>query len=167
MINARKERHRTVEIADPDLGRAGVEIESAFFVDLGRSIRSGKDLDAHMRSSGKRRRCISVKPAFLSVGEQDDIGDSDLAVASKDSLLDRGEFAGVKVVEQISNSTSSLAMVEARGWRHDELAGSVDLEAFGPIGKGGIGADLEPPFGGRSVDRDRHIGKIRQKWKKA
>jgi hypothetical protein len=27
MINARKERHRAVEIADPDLGGAGVEVE--------------------------------------------------------------------------------------------------------------------------------------------
>jgi conjugative transfer signal peptidase TraF len=166
MIGTNKKRHRTVEVADPDLGRAGVEIESAFFVDLGRSIRSGKDLDAHRRSNGKRRRCISVKPAFLSVGEQDDIGDSDLAVASKDSLLDCGKFPGVKVVEQISNSTSSLAMVEARRWRHDDLAVSIDLKAFGPIGEGGIGADFEPAFGGGSVDRDSHGRKIHQKMAK-
>jgi hypothetical protein len=95
-------------------------------------------------------------PAFLSVREQDDIGDSHLAVASKDSLLDRGEFAGVEVVEEIGNSASSLPMVIARGWRHDELAARVDLEAFGTIGEGGISADFEPPFGGRIVGQASH-----------
>ena len=166
-IRTNKKGHRTVEVARPNLGRAGVEVEGAFFVDLGRGIRSGKDLYANRRGSGKRGRWVSDQPTFLSDGEQDDIGNSNLAVASKDSLLDCGEFAGVKLIEEIGNSASSLAMVKARGWRHDELAGSVDLEAFGTIGEGGIAANLEPPFGGRSLDRDRHTGKIRQKWKKA
>ena len=93
MINARKERHGTVEVTDPNLGGAGVKIESAFFVDLSLGVRSGKDLYANRRGSGKRGRLISDQPTFLSDGEQDDIGDSDLAVASKDSLLDCGEFA--------------------------------------------------------------------------
>jgi hypothetical protein len=167
MINARKKTHRTVEITDPNFGGAGVEVEGTFFVYLGWGIRSGKDLDANGRSGGKRGRWISDQPTFLSSGEQDDIGDPDLAVASKDSLLDCGEFAGVKVVEEIGNNASSLAMVEARRWRHNELASGVDLEAFGPICEDGITADLEPPFRGRSVDRDGHIWNIRQKCKKA
>ena len=167
MIGTNKKGHRAIEVAGPDLGGAGVEIESALFVDLGRGIRSGKDLYTNRRSTGKRGRWINDQPTFLSNGKQDDIGDSHLAIASKDSLLDCGEFAGVKLIEEIGNSASSLAMVKARGWRHDELAGSVDLEAFGTIGEGGIAANLEPPFGGRSLDRDRHAGKIRQKWKKA
>ena len=167
MIGTNKKGHRAIEVAGPDLGGAGVEIESAFFVDLGRGIRSGKDLYTNRRSTGKRGRWINDQPTFLSNGKQDDIGDSHLAIASKDSLLDCGEFAGVKLIEEIGNSASSLAMVKARGWRHDELAGSVDLEAFGTIGEGGIAANLEPPFGGRSLDLDRHTGKIRQKWKKA
>jgi len=167
MINARKKQHRAIEVTDPDLCCAGLEIESPFFLDLGGGIRSGKDLYADRRGSWKRGRWISEQPAFLSVGKQDDIGNPDLAVASKDSLLDSGEFAGVKLVKEIGNSASSLPMVEARRWRHDELASGVDLEAFRPIGEGGIGADLEPAFSGRSVDRDGHFGKIRQKWKKA
>jgi hypothetical protein len=150
MISARKERHGSVEIADPDLGGAGGEIEGAFFVDLGWGVRSGKDFDANRRSSRKRGCCVSDKPAFLSLGEQDDVGDPDLAVASKDGLLNRGELAGVKMVEEIGNSTSSLAMVEARGWRHDELACPIDFEAFRPIGEGWIAADFEPAFGGGS-----------------
>ena len=54
MINARKERHRAVEVADPDLGGAGVEVEGAFFVDLGWGVRWGKDLDADL---GRASEC--------------------------------------------------------------------------------------------------------------
>jgi len=150
MIRTNKKRHRTVEIADPYLGCAGTEIEGAFSVNLGQGIRSRKDFYAKRRGSGKRGRWISDQPAFLRLGEQDDIGDSHLAVASKDSLLDSCEFARLELVEAISYSASSLATVEARGWRYNQLAGGVDLDAFGSIGEGGIGADLEPPFGGRS-----------------
>ena len=167
MINARKERHRAIKVTDPDLSGAGDEIEGALFVDLGWGVRSRKDLYADRRGSGKRVRWISDQPTFLSVREQNDIGDPDLAVASKDGLLDRGEFAGIQVIEEIGNNASSLAMVEARGWRHDELAARVDLEAFGTICEGGITADFEPPFRSRIVDGDRHVGNIRQKWKKA
>jgi hypothetical protein len=38
-----KKGHRSVEVADPDLGGAGVKIESAFLVDLGGRIERGKD----------------------------------------------------------------------------------------------------------------------------
>jgi hypothetical protein len=106
---------RSVEAADPDFGCASIEVEGAFFVDLDRDIRSGKDVYADRRGSGKRGRWISEQPTFLSVGKQDDIGNPDLAVASKNSLLDCGEFACVKAVEEIGNSASSLAAIEARG----------------------------------------------------
>jgi hypothetical protein len=166
MINARKERHRAIKVTDPDLDRTGVEIEGAFLVDLPLGIRSRKDFDANRRSAWKRRRSVRNEPALLSVREQYDIGDSHLAVARKDGLLNCGELVGVKVVEEIGNNASSLAMIKARRWRHNELAARVDLEAFGPIGEFGISADLEPPFRGRSVDRDGHISNLRQKWKK-
>jgi hypothetical protein len=147
---------RSVEAADPDFGCASIEVEGAFFVDLDRDIRSGKDVYADRRGSGKRGRWISEQPTFLSVGKQDDIGNPDLAVASKNSLLDCGEFACVKAVEEIGNSASSLAAIEARGWGHDKLAGGVDLKTFGPIGECGIGADFEPASGGWIVCKSGH-----------
>ena len=70
---------------------------------------------------------------------------------SKNGLLDRGELAGVNVIQEVGDNASSLAMIKARRGRHDELASGVDLEAFGPIGEGGIGADLEPASSGRGV----------------
>jgi hypothetical protein len=167
MINARKERHGAIAVANPNLGGAGVKIKGTFFIDPGLGIRSGKDLYAKRRGNGKRGRRVSDQPTFLSVGKQDDIGDSHLTVASKNSLLDCGELASMKLIEQIGNGTSSLPMIKAWRWRHDEFAGCVDLEAFGTISEGRIAANLEPAFGGRGLVRDRHTGKIRQKWKKA
>jgi hypothetical protein len=151
MTNARKKRHRAVEITDPDFGGAGVEVEGAFVVDFGSRVRRREEINANRRSGGKRRCRISDQPAFLSVCKQDDIGNSHLPVASKDRLLDCGEFAGVKLVEEIGNSASSLAVVEARGWGHDELAARVDLDTFEAIGEGGINTNFQPAFGGGSV----------------
>jgi len=54
MVGTNKKGHRTVEVADPDLGGAGVEIESAFFVHLALGIRRGKDFDTDLK--GKRLR---------------------------------------------------------------------------------------------------------------
>jgi hypothetical protein len=143
-----KKQHRTVEITDPDFCSTGVEIEGAFLVDLGGGIRGRKDFDTNRRRSAQGGCWIRDEPAFLWLAEQDHIGDPHLAVASKNGLLDRGEFAGVKLIQEIGDSASSLAMVETRGRRHDDLARGIDLEAFGSIGEGRIAADFEPPFGG-------------------
>src|ERR1700756_151855 len=48
MIRTKKKRHGTVEVADPDLGGAGIEVERAFLVNLGGGIRWGKDFDADL-----------------------------------------------------------------------------------------------------------------------
>jgi hypothetical protein len=45
MVGTNKKGYRTVEVADPDIGGAGVEIESAFFVHLALAIRRRKDFD--------------------------------------------------------------------------------------------------------------------------
>ena len=85
----------------------------------------------------------------------------------QDSLLDCGEFAAVKLIEEIGNSASSLAMVKARGGDMMSWPAASISKRSGRSAKAGSLQNLEPPFGGRSLDRDRHTGKIRQKWKKA
>ena len=42
MIRTNKKSDRSVEVADPDFGGAGVEVESAFLVDLGWGVRWGR-----------------------------------------------------------------------------------------------------------------------------
>jgi len=56
----------------------------------------------------------------------------------------------------VSDGESAAAMVEARGWRHDELAARVDLEAFRPIGEGRIVTYFEPALSGRSYGKGSH-----------
>jgi len=53
MIRTNKKSHRTVEVADPDFGGTGVEVEDAFFVDLGWGVRWGKDFDADFWCASK------------------------------------------------------------------------------------------------------------------
>jgi hypothetical protein len=70
LIDARKERHGTVEVADPDLGGAGVEVERAFFVDLGGGIRWGKNLDADLwRASEYEGSLDQLGPATVEPHE--------------------------------------------------------------------------------------------------
>jgi hypothetical protein len=156
MIGTKKKRNRTVEVADPDLRGAGVEVEGAFFVDFAWSVRWGQDLDADGRGRRKRGCWIKSKPAFLSLCEQDDIGDSDLAIASEYGLLVYSQVSVSQTIDEVSDGESAAAMVEARGWRHDELAARVDLEAFRPIGEGRIVTYFEPALSGRSYGKGSH-----------
>ena len=95
MINARKEGHGAVEVADPDFCGARVEIERAFFGDFGSGVGRGENLDADSESRWKEGTPIGDEPGFLSISQPDDIGASDLAVASKDiRLLNCGELSG-------------------------------------------------------------------------
>jgi len=49
MIGTNKKGHRTVEVADPDLGGTGVEIESAFFVYFALGVGGRKHFDTDFR----------------------------------------------------------------------------------------------------------------------
>ena len=49
MIGTKKKRYRTVEVADPDLGRAGVEVEGAPLADFRRHVEAAYDFDADLR----------------------------------------------------------------------------------------------------------------------
>jgi len=70
MINARKEGHGSVEVADPDLGGAGIEVEGAFLLDLGWGVRWGKDFDADLgRASEYERSLEQLGTATAEPGE--------------------------------------------------------------------------------------------------
>ena len=57
-IRSNKKIHRTVKVANPDFGGAGIEVKGAFFVDLRWGIRRRKDFDADFG-------CMSEKNRFL------------------------------------------------------------------------------------------------------
>ena len=94
MISTRKERHGTAEVADPDLDGAGVEVESAFFVDLGWGVRWGKDLDADLGRAFEQHKPSEVLCPARS--EPGDIDGSDAACGG-DRALRNGFVPGEKL----------------------------------------------------------------------
>ena len=60
-----KERDRAVEVTDPNLGRASVEIESAFFMDLGSGIGRRNNFNANVRGTPEDSGILRY---FRSVG---------------------------------------------------------------------------------------------------
>jgi hypothetical protein len=72
MIRPGEEYQGAIAVADPDLGGPGIEIEDAFFSDLGCRIGGGEDLDANLRGAGQKGHvladlvAIGVKPTDIN-----------------------------------------------------------------------------------------------------
>ena len=172
MINARIERHGAVEVADPNLDCACVEIESAFFVDLALGVRRGKDLDADLWSPDKSDRLLAdLRPVVVEpcdVNGLDSIGGRDRALW--ESLTVRHER-----VEEADDVVLTAGMTEGWRWSHEDMPVPIGLDPVREPGQFRIGHDLGPAseieaglrLEIRELDRDRHAGKIRQKWKSA
>src|SRR5260370_38711312 len=72
LLRRRKEGNRTVQSANPDLGCARIEIESAFFVDFGGRIGGGKDLNADLWGPCKEKRLFAhLGPIRREPGDTD------------------------------------------------------------------------------------------------
>ena len=59
MIRSGEECEEAVAVAYPDLGGSGIEIEDAFFGDLGCGIGGGKDFDANLRGARQKRNVLA------------------------------------------------------------------------------------------------------------
>jgi hypothetical protein len=59
MIGTNEKSDRSDEVADPDLGCTRVEIEGALFVDLGRGVGRGENLNTDFGRAGKHNRPIA------------------------------------------------------------------------------------------------------------
>ena len=171
MISTRKERHGTAEVADPDLDGAGVEVESAFFVDFGGGIGEGKNLNADLgRAFEKDEPREVLCPARSEPG---DIDGFDAGSGGNGAF--REDISGREELLQ-EGADPDLAVSVKRSWRrsHKEVTVLVGLDAIGELRELGIGQDLGPTsqveLGLRSEIRklngDRHGTKIHQKRKK-
>ena len=54
MVRSGEECQGSIAVADPELDGPGIEIEEAFFSDLGCRIGRGKDPDANLRGAGEK-----------------------------------------------------------------------------------------------------------------
>jgi hypothetical protein len=72
MIRTGEECEVAIAVADPDLGCPGIEIEDAFFGDLGCGVGGGEDLDANLRGAGEKGNVLAdliaagIKPTDIS-----------------------------------------------------------------------------------------------------
>jgi hypothetical protein len=171
-INARKKGHGAVEVAEPDLGGAGVKIESAFLVHLGRRVRTRQDLDTNIGCADKDDRVLAD---FGPIGsEPGDIDGSDPACGGDRAL--RNGFAPGEQLEKQSSYLHLAPSMPRSGWgTHEYAAVLIGLDAIRELRELRISENFLPAsevkarlrFEVRELNRNRHAGKIRQKWKKA
>jgi hypothetical protein len=141
MIRTDEKRKRAVEVADPDLPSAGVEIEGALFVDLGNGIGGGKNLDADLGSALEQGQLANILGARR--GEPGNVDGFDAAGSGKRAL--RHNFAGGKQLVQ-KNADMDLALAMKRSWRrtHENVAMLIGLNAVGEPGEIRVGQNLGP-----------------------
>ena len=172
MIGTNKKGHRTVEVADPDLGGTGVEIESAFFVYFALGVGGRKHFDTDF---GCAREDKGSLPELGSTsGEPSQVNGLD-SISSREWTLCQRAAVRKEISEEVRNV--SLAVRVGKTWwgSHEDMPVAIGLDPVGELGQFRIGHDLGPAiqvepslrFEIRKLDSDRHAGKIRQKWKKA
>jgi len=171
MINARKERHGSVEVADPELGGAGIEIEGAFFADLGWGIGWGKDLDADLgRTSEYEGSLQQLEPAAV---EPHEVNGFDTVSGGK-RAFGESTTVGEEGLQQVGDLALAVGVGESWRLTHDDMSMPIGLDPVGELGEVLVGQDLGPArqveSGLRSEIRklngDRHATKIHQKREK-
>jgi hypothetical protein len=141
MMRNNKKGHRSVDIADPDLGGAGVKIESAFLVDLGGRIGRGKDLDANIRSALEKGETRDV---FCSSRcEPGDINGFD-AGGSGTRALRQGAALGKELAQKERNIHLALAVERSRRRTHNEVTVLIGLDPIRELRELRVSQDLAP-----------------------
>jgi len=140
-MGRRKEGNGTVQSANPDLDCAGIEIEGAFFVNLGSGIGGGKNLDADFGRPLKKGELANV--LWPARGEPDDI-DSFNAAGGGNRALRQGAAAGKELTQKQGNL--DLALAVERSWRrtHKEMAVLIGLDAIREFRELPVGQDRGP-----------------------
>jgi hypothetical protein len=161
MIRTNEKSDRSVEVANPDLGGAGVEIESAFLVDLCGRIGRGKNLDADFRSTLEQgeTRDVLCSPRC----EPGDIDGFD-AGGSGNRALRQGATVGKKLTQKERNIDLALAVERSRRRTHKKVAVLIGLDAIGELRELRVSQDLGPASQVepglrrevRQLDSDRH-----------
>ena len=141
MIRTNKKSDRSVEVADPDFGGAGVEVESAFFVDLGLGVGWGKDFDADFRRARQKAR---LKVKFGPGGIQPCDVERLHAVSGRNRALGQRLAVGQKLVEEAYDSVLAARMTEAGWGSHEDVSVTIRLDAIGQFGQTRVCAEFSP-----------------------
>ena len=167
MIGTKKKRYRTVEVADPDLGRAGVEVEGAPLADFRRHVEAAYDFDADLRGLRKNLG-ILVEFAGRRVGEPGDINGL-YTIGSGNRANGEGSTVGGRFGQPRSDRPQSPRVEYVRQREHHYPAMPITFDPVRDLGQKRISQEFGPAsqvegslrLEIRELDRDRHAGKIR------
>jgi hypothetical protein len=168
MIGSNEKRHRAVEVADPDLSRAGVEIERPLFGNFRSPVRRGKHLDTDFGCAGEDKG--SVPELGSTLGEPGNVDGLD-TVSCRERTLGQCVTIPKELVKKPDNASLAIGVQKTRWGSHDDTPVSIGLDPVGECGESRICQDFRPAckvqarlrFEVRQLDSDRHAGKIRQK----
>src|SRR5262249_53788655 len=134
-------RYRSIEVADPNLRGASVEIQGAFFVHFGSGIGRREDFDTDFRCSGEQNR--SFDELWPSRGKPDD--------SNGFNTVSCGEWTfwqSAAVRSEISKEISdvSLALCGSESWRRTQNDGqkAIGLEPIRELRELGVSQELVP-----------------------
>ena len=141
MMHARKERHRAVEVADPNLGGAGVEIEGAFFVDLRCGVGRGKHLDTDFWCASEDEGSV---PEFSSaLGEPSQVNGLN-SIGSRERTLCQNAAIRQEIFEEVGNVSLAIGVNETGWGSHDDTAVPISLDPVRECGESWIRQDFRP-----------------------
>jgi hypothetical protein len=141
MIRTKKKRHGTVEVADPDFGGAGVEVESAFFVDLGCGVRWGKDFDTDFRGTSEKNRILVYLGALVS--EPRNVGCLD-PIGGRNGAFGERRTVGEQALEKAGDSGLAARVTSSGRWTHDDMSVPIRLDPVGELGELPVSHELAP-----------------------
>jgi hypothetical protein len=141
MIGTNKERHGAVEVADPDLTCAGVEVESAFFVHLCCGVRRGKHLDTEFGRIGEDKG--SVPELGSTLGKPSQVNGPN-SIGSRERALCQNSAIREEIFEEVGNSSLAIGVNETRWGSHDDAAVSIGLDPVRECGESSICQDFFP-----------------------
>jgi len=151
----------SVEVANPDLCRASVEIERTFLVDLGYGIRRGKNLDANIGSALEQSQPVNI--LFSLRTEPGNIGRL-YAASSGYRALGQGAAVRKQLAQKHDNVDLALTVERSRGRTHEDVTVLIGLDAIRELRQLRVNQELGPagqvkPGLRRKVwklDSDRH-----------
>ena len=141
MIRTNKKSDRSVEVADPDFGGAGVEVESAFFVDLGWGVRWGKDFDTDFGCTSEKNRILVYLGALVS--EPRNVGCLD-SIGGRNGAFGERRAVGEQALKKTRDSGLAARVTRSGRWTHDDMSVPIRLDPVGELGELRISHELAP-----------------------
>jgi len=135
MVRRNKKGYRAIEVANPDFGGAGIEVQGALFIDFRGRIGRRKNLYAELRRTLEQDESADVLGALR--GEPGNIDGFD-AAGSGNWTLGECSPAREKLTQQARDMSLALAMNRSRRRTHKDMAMLIGFDAIGERSQSGI-----------------------------